>query len=183
MTGASDSEAREFAAAFMSFFGWVHEAAYEGNEVVNLVREYLGSGATEESVVSRSLPPFEHVNLQTALDAWVREPGRDVAVHGVSIPPHHGSVTLQQLLTGAAMPPLRLSAPPLVDLPNGPDSTLACLLSALLLVTDADGQYVVMVSLASDHGPGGPTLDVEIAGLPVDAAQACTAGWRSSATG
>lgn len=172
MTGASDSEASEFAKSFRSFLEWVHSeqaGAWERNEVVGLVGEFLGGEASERSVVTRSLPVFEHVNLQTALDAWAREPGREVAVHGISIPPHHGTVTLQQLLSGEGMPPLRLSAPPFVDLPNGPGSTLACLQLAVLLVTDADGRYVVMVSGPGEHVQ---TLDVQIAGLSVDTAQA-----------
>ena len=112
MAGASDSEAREFAGAFLSFLEWVHsQARGQRNEVVALVGTYLGEEAAGQSVVTRALPPFEHVNLQTALDAWSREPGREVAVHGFSIPPHHPPVTLQQLLTGEAMPRLRLSAP------------------------------------------------------------------------
>ncbi len=171
MTGASDSEARSFAAAFRSFLEWVHSGqagAWERNEVAGLVADFLGEGALDHSVVARSLAAFEHVNLQTAIDAWSREPGREVAVHGISIPPHHGNVTLQQLVTGEAMPPLRLSAPALVDLPNGPGSTLACLRLALLLVTDADGRYVVMVSGPGEHDP---SLGVEIAGLSVEAAQ------------
>lgn len=171
MAGASDSEAQEFAVAFRSFLQWVHseQDGQERNEVAALVGDFLGETGSECSVVARSLPAFEHVNLQTALDAWSREPGRDVVVHGISIPPHHMTVTLQQLVAGDGMPPLRLSAPPLVDLPNGPGSTLACLQLAVLLVTDADGRYVVMVS-----GPGDrdPSLGVEIAGLSVDLAQA-----------
>ncbi|MDQ6778917.1 MAG: ATP-binding protein, partial [Actinomycetota bacterium] len=172
MTGASDSEARSFAAAFRSFLEWVHSeraGAWERNEVVSLVGEFLGEGAADRSVVTRTLPVFEHVNLQTALNAWSEEPGREVAVHGISIPPHHGAVNLQQIITGEAMPPLRLSAPPLVDLPNGPGSTLACLQLAVLLVTDADARYAVMVSGPGDHDPN---LEVEVAGLPVEAAQA-----------
>lgn len=175
MAGASESEAREFAAAFRSFFEWVHSedaGAWERNEVVTLVGDYLGEEARGQSVVTRSLPTFEHVNLQAALDAWSHEPGREVAVHGFSIPPHHPPITLQQLLTGEGMPRLRLSAPALTDLPNGPGSTLACLELALLLVSDAAGRYVVMVRAGFDHGPHGPSLDVEIAGLPVDSAQA-----------
>jgi ATPase family associated with various cellular activities (AAA) len=170
MMGASESEAREFGAAFRSFLEWVHsEGATERNEVAALVQEYLGQGGSERSVVRRSLPAFEHVNLQTALDAWSGEPGRDVVVHGITMPPHFGGLNLQQLVTGGFMPPLRLSAPPLVDLPNGPGSTLACLQLGVLLVDDAHGRYVVMVSGPSEHDEG---LDVEIAGLSVDAAQA-----------
>src|ERR1700733_12870515 len=170
MAGASDSEAREFATSFRSFLQWVHsEQEGKANEVAALVGEFLGETGSQCSVVARSLPAFEHVNLQTALDTWAREPGRDVAVHGISIPPHHMTVTLQQLVAGDGMPPIRLSAPPLVDLPNGPDSTLACLQFAVLLVTDAAGRYVVMICGPGERDPG---LAVEIAGLPVGLAQA-----------
>ncbi len=173
MSGASDSEAQEFAAAFRSFLEWVHSEdalGRERNEVVALVGDHLGEDGSARSVVSRSLAPFEHVNLQTALNAWSREPGREVAVHGFTIPPHHPPATLQQILSGQGLPWLRLSAPAFADLPNGPGSTLACLERAVLVVDDADGRYVVMVSATAEHGP--PSLDVEIAGLPVETAQA-----------
>src|SRR3984885_11549521 len=173
MTGASDSEARQFAEAFRSFLEWVHsEEAGAGHrsEVVALVADYLDEEALGRSVVTRALPPCEPVNPQTAPNAWSSKPGREVAVHGFSIPPPPPPVTLQQILTGEGMPWLRLSAPALADLPNGPDSTLACLERALLLVDDPDGRYVIMVHATSDHGP--PSLDVEIAGLRVDVAQA-----------
>jgi hypothetical protein len=171
MTGASDGEAREFAAAFRSFLEWVHsdEGSGEGNAVVTLVADFLGEAAAESSVVTRTLLGFEHVNLQTALDAWRQEPGREVAVHGISIPPHHGMANLQQIVTGEGLRWLRLSPPPLVDLPNGPGSTLACLNLALLLVSDSAGRYVVMVSGPGEHDPN---LEVEIVGLPVAGAQA-----------
>jgi hypothetical protein len=172
MSGASDSEAREFAAAVRSLLEWVHSdaAAERGrNEVAALVSDFLGDAAADRSVLTRSLPAFEHVNLQTALNAWSLEPGRQVELRGFSIPPHHGSVSLQQLVTGNAMPPLRLSAPPLIDLPNGPGSTLACLQRGLLLVSDDAGRYIVMVNGPDDQDP---SLDVEIAGLSVEQAQA-----------
>jgi hypothetical protein len=172
MSDASESEAREFAAAFRSFLQWVHSdgaAARDRNEVARLVREFLGETGSGRSVVARSLALFEHVNLQTALEAWTVEPGREVAIHGISIPPRHGPIDLQQLVAGEGMAPMRLSAPPLVDLPNGPGSTLACLQRALLLVTDAAGRYVVMVRGPEEHER---SIGVEIAGLPVERAQA-----------
>ncbi len=172
MTGVSDSDAREFAARFRSFLEWIHSEEADSaraNEVVVLLAEFLGAEALERSAVTRSLSPFEHVNLQTALDIWSREPGREVVVHGITLPPHYGGVRLGQLLSGDGLPPLRLTAPPLVDLPNGPGSTLACLLMAVLLVADERGQYVVMVNGPTEHEPG---LELEIAGLPVGEAQA-----------
>src|ERR1700681_2791950 len=110
MAGASQSEAREFAAAFRSFLLWVH-SGQDGlrNEVAALVSDFLGEGAAGLSVVARSLPVFEHVNLQTALDAWSREPYREVVIKGLMLPPHYGGVSLQQLVTEEGHHPLRLS--------------------------------------------------------------------------
>ncbi|MGH2915400.1 MAG: AAA family ATPase [Solirubrobacteraceae bacterium] len=170
LTGPSESEMREFAAAFRSFLGWVHaeDAGDPRNEVVALLADFLGTEGAERSVVTRSMSRLEHVNLQTALDAWSREPAREVVVHGITLPPRYGGITLSQLLSGDGLPPLRLSAPPLIDLPNSPGCTLACLLMAVLLVTDDRGRYVVLVNGPSEHDPG---LELEIAGLAVDEAQ------------
>ena len=165
---APDHQAREFAAAFREFLDWIHSSGTEeGNEVSVLVRDFLGPGM-HHSVVTRELPPFEHVNLQTAFDAWSACAGRSVEVRGIALPPHYGGLSLQQLVAGEALPPLRLTAPALTDLPNGPGSTLGCLRLALLMVTDSHGRYVVMIQAPNEHQPG---LEVEVAGLPVSLAQ------------
>jgi hypothetical protein len=168
---SSEAEAREFAVAFRKFIDWSVRASQEDgrNETAALVDRFLGPERGEHSVVSRDLPPFEHVNLQTALDAWSARPGRAVEVHGILLPPHY-SLQLQQIVSGESVPHgLRLIAPALVDLPNGPVSTLGCLKLALLLVEDARGSYIIMVQSPGEHHPG---LEVEIAGLPVREAQA-----------
>jgi DNA polymerase III delta prime subunit len=166
---APDHQAREFAEAFREFLDWIHSpAAGRDNEVVVLVRDFLGPDGTLHSVVTRDLPPFEHVNLQTAVDVWSTAAGRTVEVHGIALPPHFGGPELQQLVAGESLPPLRLTAPALADLPNGPGSTLGCLRLALLLVTDAHGRYVVMIQAPNDHHM---RLQVEVAGLPVESAQ------------
>jgi DNA polymerase III delta prime subunit len=165
---APEQQAREFAAAFRTFLEWIHTSFGEENEVSALVRGSLDSGGAGHSVVSRELAPFEHVNLQTALNAWSAGAGRAVEVHGIALPPHYGDITLQQLVAGESLPPLRLTAPALADLPNGPGTTLGCLRLALLLVTDQHGRYVVMVQAPNDHNE---VLQIEIAGLPVEVAQ------------
>ncbi|PRY47436.1 ATPase family protein associated with various cellular activities (AAA) [Geodermatophilus tzadiensis] len=174
MTEASETEAREFAAGLRSLLEWLHVPGQGArNEVVALVRETLGPAGLDQSVVARELPPFEHVNLQTALDAWTAQEGRSVEVHGVVLPPHFGGIDLQLLMTGEGLPPVRLSAPAVVDLPNGPGSTLACLRMALLLVTDDAGRYLLLVQAPREHEQ--PVLRVEVAGLPVQRAQAVLA--------
>jgi len=171
---ASEAEAREFGAAFSAFLNWIHESDRESgkrNPVAALVADFLGPEASAHSVVSRDLPPFEHVNLQTAIDAWSARDGRAVDVQGVLLPQHY-RLELQEIVSAESMPPLRLTAPVLVDLPNGPGSTLGCLKLALLLVSDARGRYVLLVQSPGEHQP---TLQVEVAGLPVNEAQAVLA--------
>jgi hypothetical protein len=171
---APEAEARAFAASFRSFLDWIHTAddADQRNEVAVLVADFLGPDGLVHSVVTRDLPAFEHVNLQTAINAWSARPGRTAEVRGVLLPPHF-SLQLQQLVSADPGPGrLRLIAPALIDLPNGPDSTLGCLRLALLLVSDARGRYILMVQSPSDHHQG---LEVEVAGLPVAEAQAVLA--------
>ncbi len=167
---APEAEAREFAVAFRAFLDWISNSARddERNEVDALLAEFLGAEGMAHSVVTRELPPLEHVNLQTALDAWCTRPGRTVDIRGITVPPHHMPPNLQQLVTAESMAPVRLAAPALADLPNGPGSTLGCLRSAILLVTDPRGSYVLFVQGPGEHHP---TLEVEVAGLPVETAQ------------
>src|ERR1700678_873149 len=165
---APEAEAREFAAQFRSFLDWIHAANREDrSEISTLVGGFLGRDGAAESVVTRELASFEHVNLQAALDAWSARPGRTVEVRGLTLPPHHSTPTLQQLVAGDDNG-LQLTPPALIDLPNGPGSTLGCFKLALLLVTEPDRRFIVMVRGPGDHDPG---LEVEVAGLPVDAAQ------------
>jgi cell division protease FtsH len=162
-------EAREFAAAFRRFLDWVQSGAAGDSQdaVVRLLREHLDDTAT--SVVSRAFAPFDHVNLQVALDAWSGETGREVRPWGLSRPPHFGSLDLSMLLHGEHLPPLRMASPDLVDLPVGPDRTLACWSLALLLVTDARGRYALLVRGPEPHDD--PRLVVEVAGLATADAQ------------
>jgi hypothetical protein len=172
MSGASDSEAQEFAARFVKFLEWVHTEErkhYDRNEVVELISGFLGETAAARSVVTRQLALFDHVNLQAALNAWSTEPGRKVEIYGISIPPHHGVPNLQQIITGTGVGHMNLCPPPLVDLANGPGSTLACLNFGLLLVEDEAGRYVVMVAGPVENERG---LAVHVGGLDVQAAQA-----------
>src|ERR1700735_5337761 len=166
---APEADAREFAAQFRSFLDWIHSANREDarSEVSTLVGDFLGRDGAAQSVVTRELAPFEHVNLQTALDAWSAGPGRTVEVRGLTLPPHHAIPTLQQVVARDDNG-VQLSPPALIDLPNGPDSTLGCLKFALLLVTESDRRFILMISGPGEHDPG---LGVDVAGLPVDGAQ------------
>ncbi len=170
---ASDEEGRRLASAVLQFLEWVHRTGSGGSgtsEVVDLLRAHLGPDRARRSVVTRNVPVLDHVNLQMALEAWSSEAGREVVVHGIGVPPNYGSFTLQQLLGGEGLPPMRLGAPDLVDLPSGPGRSAACLNTALLTVEDGDGSYALLVRGPQRHEE--PALTVEVAGLDVPEAQA-----------
>jgi hypothetical protein len=167
---ASPDEAREVAAAVRRFLEWLHGPAAVGDPqtpVARLLRDHLGEAVDSTSVVSRGFPPFDHVNLQVAVDAWSAQAGRSVVVQGLARPPHYGPLDLAGLLHSGA--PARLTAPELVDLPVGPDRTLACLVLALLLVQDDRGRYVVLFRGPQQHEE--PRVVLELLGLPTATAQ------------
>lgn len=170
---SSAGDPREFAAAFQSLLHWVQSTAPadDRNEVVQAVRAHLGPDRQTKSVVVKDLPVYEQVNLQAALEHWMVQSRRTALVQGIAVPPNWGELGLQQLITGDGLPPVRLASPELVDLPNGPGTTLACLQTALVMVEEEGlGRYVVMVrGPAQNHQP---TVGIEIAGLDVDQAQA-----------
>ncbi len=162
---------QSFAEAFRGLLEWAQRGAPSpsDDEVVALVRGHLGTSGRAASVVGREVPLFEQVNLQVALDAWTVEAGRTVQVHGLALPENWGPVGLQDLVHGTLGPPVRLSAPDFDDLPSGPDRTHAVWRTALLLVQDARGAYVLLVRGPERHGE--PVVKVEVAGLATTVAQ------------
>jgi hypothetical protein len=162
--------ATQLGSAVNELLEWLSDVAprSRSNEVAELVAAHLGDLGRSASVVSRDIPPFEQVNLQVALDAWSVEPGREVALHGLALSEEYGPVSLQDIVHGEVTGPVHLSAPDIVDLPSGPDRTTACWRSALLLVRDDRGAYVVLVRGPQSHDP---RLVVQVAGLETGHAQ------------
>ena len=105
-----------------------------------------------------------------ALEAWVAESGRDVRVQGLSVPEGYSGMSLGQIIQGSHLPPVRLSAPDVTDLPCGPGETLACWSRVLLLVRDAAGPYAVLIGGPQRHEE--PGVAIEVAGLEVVQSQA-----------
>ncbi|MBO1756424.1 ATP-binding protein [Allobranchiibius sp. CTAmp26] len=161
--------AREFGHQFSEFMNWAHTVgAADDAPLTRLIKAHLG-GADDEPVVSRRWGAFEQVNLQRAVEAWTVQPGREVRVQGLSIPDGFSGVSLGQVIDGSHLPPMRLSAPDVTDLPSGPGESLACWNRALLLVRDAAGPYAVLISGPQPHEEA--SVRFEIAGLPMAEAQ------------
>src|SRR5436305_8065802 len=52
-------------------------------EVSERLTEHLGADAERMEIVTQTIPSYQHANLQLALDAYLREPGRTHELLGV----------------------------------------------------------------------------------------------------
>src|SRR5579875_1082749 len=168
MTGETEDEVRQFARDFQRFMQWAEEIAGRPKPpVIDQLHEHLGG--SKHPVISREWSPVEHVNLQRAVNDWRERDGREVTVVGLSSPPHFSDFGLGELLSGDGIPPLRIGAPDVTDLPSGPDQTLACWKRALLLVRDELGRYALLVSGPQEHQE--PAVRIEATGIGTATAQ------------
>ncbi len=168
--GDDEREMRELGRTFVRFMEWAHrQGEQEQSPLTGMVRAHL-SGATQDPVVTRRWSAFEQVNLQRAVEKWSAQDGRNTTVQGISVPPRYGDVSLGQVLDGNHLPPVRLSTPDVSDLPSGPGRTHACWNRALLLAQHSGRPCALLVTGPQEHQE--PSITIEVAGLPVEAAQA-----------
>jgi ATPase family associated with various cellular activities (AAA) len=122
-----------------------------------LVTEHLGVPTHDLPLIEERWAPYEHVNVQAALDAWLAEPGRSAEVVGMTNYRHRGPFGLGDLIRpdlseygGHHGPrPGNLSR---VGLPVGPDGEkLQCLRAAVLLITEEGGDRIALLYRGSDR--------------------------------
>ena len=113
-----------------------------------LIADHLGVPTHDLPLVEERWEPYEHVNVQRALDAWLAEPGRSVETVGMTGYRHRGPFGLADLLSPdnefghRGMRPGNVSR---VSLPVGPrGEKLECARAAVLLVSDDDGPMVLL---------------------------------------
>jgi hypothetical protein len=121
----------------------------------SLVTDHLGITTHDLPLIEERWAPYEHVNVQAALDAWLAEPGRRVDVVGMTNYRHRGPFGLGDLIRpdisefGHGPRPGNLSR---VGLPVGPDGEkLQCLRAAVLLVTEGEDGRIALLYRGSDR--------------------------------
>ena len=144
--------------------GFVRTArADEGPSFRTLIPEHLGVPVADLPIVEEHWPGYEHVNVQTALDIWLAEPGREHQLVGMTDYRHRGSFGLGDLLSQPdrydhGHRPGQVSW---VPLPAGPDgATLPCVRVAVVLVSQGEDRLVLLVR--------GADPESEMTGVAVD---------------
>ena len=144
----------------------VAAARADDNSWSQLLSEHLGIGvqASALPVAKGSWPPYDRVNVQTALDAWLRTPGREHRLIGLTQYKHR-EFGLPDLLHGDRHGPGAGSVET-ESLPAGPGGrTRSCVQCGIYLTSDADGQAAILVRGPERHGMH-QDVTVEVAASP-----------------
>jgi hypothetical protein len=151
-----------FARAFQRFLEVVNEMApaADGRPLRATLEAHLGQDPLELPVISDRYPPFEHVNVQAALDAWLEQLNGSHELLGLR-GEHHAHMSLADLVQHAHRREIVIGAVDYVSLADGPGSTRTCVQAGLYLIRDGDGGAVVLLRGPHDHTPR-PEVVVEI---------------------
>jgi hypothetical protein len=125
---------------------------------------HLGADAPSLPVVGETWPPYEHVNLQVALNHWIGQPGRQATLVGITMFQHQ-----MFSLADLAQPDVDRHGPgvgsvAMTSLPIGTGgATMSCVRCGLYLVHEDDGPAVAVLLREGDmHGPN-QGLEVQVA--------------------
>ncbi len=113
----------------------------------SLLADHLGPDAAGLAVVEDTWPSYDHVNVQTALDVWLSEPGLEHQTLGV-IGFHHQPFGLAEILADDARNPFgpRVGNVARVNVASGPDGqVLPCVECAVFLVSAGPRRAAVLV--------------------------------------
>jgi hypothetical protein len=114
-----------------------------------IVGDHLGVPPRDLPVVEERWAPYEHVNVQAALDVWLHEAGRTAETVGMTNYRHRGPFGLGDLISpdegdmyGHGPRPGNISR---VAKPTGPDGeTLECLRAAIILVSEGEDRIALL---------------------------------------
>ena len=141
----------------------VATARAEDQPLQRLLVDHLGPRAASLPVVTGSWAPYDHVNLQIGLDAWLAGLGREHELVGLTGFRHapFGLGDLAEL--GGLNPhvrPLGVGSVAVVAVPAGPaGQTRACVECGLYLVDDGGARLAMLL-----RGPGAGGVSLEVAG-------------------
>jgi ribosomal protein S18 acetylase RimI-like enzyme len=175
--------AGEFGAAFKSFLEQsVSQAPAPEPVFAARLRAHLGADPATLPTVSDTHQVTDQPNLQLALDDWLRGAGRSFEALGVASEYKRiGGLGLADLLapgggllrTGPAAGPVEWTT---VHLDG--DRTVTCLQFGLLLVTDGDDRFAILVRGPTGYGVD-PSVQVEAMATDRERARRLLAGLRA----
>jgi hypothetical protein len=157
-----DDDVTAFASAYREFMDRMNELAFaqSTSPVREILDAHLGVDTSEVAVVAASFDGWDHANVQVAISAWLAEPGRSHELLGLMGQQRHFG-SLSDLIELGRHAAVRMGSVDLVDLPIGPDESLACVNFGVFLITDGEDRLAVMMRGPHEHH-GEPNVALEI---------------------
>jgi hypothetical protein len=139
-------------------------AARAQDQLQRLLSDHLGPGWASLPVVTGSWPAYDHVNVQTGLDAWLAAPGREHVLAGIT-GFRHVSFGLGDLAQPGGLDPgigqLGVGSVAFATVPAGPaGQARGCVRCGLYLIDDAGARLAVLLRGPGEHGSGEVSLEV-----------------------
>ncbi len=146
--------------------------------VRELVRAHLGVAdeiLDDVPTITTKFDRWRHISVHAALDSFIKEQGNDASLRGVPMQ----NLVVPSLAELLITPDLDLGPIDYVNLPAGPDISMACVRSGLLLAKWGEDRIVAWVRLVSEDKLSNPRhLAIEVKTTSVEAAQAFLAAIR-----
>ncbi|HYH13087.1 MAG TPA: hypothetical protein VD789_12085, partial [Thermomicrobiales bacterium] len=180
-----DLSPERFATAFKAFLEAVSRAESPAEGALHdRIGAHLDTDPSQLPVFTEELDPYEHPNLQVAIDACLAAEGREARLVGIAAQQRHFmNFGLSLIASRQAMPGL----PPIVEGPVdyvnfhlADDRVLPCVQSGLYVVRDGDTPLVVAVAGPAEHHGPRPILKVEVMAADPRAARAFLAELRAT---
>lgn len=156
-----------FGAAFKAFMEAVAQGVTPPEGVIaDRVRAHLHVDPTRLPVTAEEFDPYEHPNVQVAMDAYLAEPGHRAELVGIAAQQrHYGQFGLSTITGHGALPGM----PPVIEGPVdyvnfhlADDRVLPCVQFGVFFIHDGDRRLVVaIIGPSEQHGPN-PKLRVEV---------------------
>jgi cell division protease FtsH len=157
-----DDDVAAFASVFQRFLQQMADAgpAQGPSELRALIDAHLGEASEGLAIVSGSFFPFDHANAQVALAHYLSEEGTTHESLGLSGQSRHFG-SFADILEMGRHAGIRVGKPDLVDLPIGPDRTIAAVQFGLFLIARGDHRFAVLMRGPDEHG-GIQTVMLEV---------------------
>jgi cell division protease FtsH len=147
-----DEDVRRFSQLFERFMERMTDmaASHAASPVRQLIDAHLGTDSTRLAVISETFAPYDHVNVQVGLSAYLSAEGRSHELVGVVGHQRHFDSLSDLLQTG---PYLRPGPVDLVNLPIGTERMLTCVQFGIYLVRDGGKSLAVLLRGPDERGP------------------------------
>lgn len=166
-----DPDVGEFGQLLSRFMEQMNHAAQarRTSPLRDLLDSHLGEDCSGLPVVSESFMPYDHVNVQVAVDAYLAAEGRTFELHGATGQQRHYS-SFSDLIQQSRWDVVGLGSVDFENLPIGPEETLACVRFGLYLIDD-HGRKLVQLMRGVDERGGQSMGTLEVLGRDREAAR------------